>query len=152
MDWAKALSIVFSSALKFFLGPIVGRSVNMEWYYTALFTAIGMMLSVVIVSYLGTYLRDWIASKRDKNKKIFTPSRRKIISIWKKFGIAGVAAITPLLLTPIGGSVVAVGFGVPPKTIIVYMSLAAIFWGIVLTLLVYSGVEGVGMLIKTLVD
>ena len=48
MPWAKYISVVLASMVKFVAGPITGMALGLQWYETALGTVVGMMLSVVI--------------------------------------------------------------------------------------------------------
>lgn len=116
--------------LKFILGPLLGPAFDFPVWLTALLTAIGMMSSVVLFSYLGESIRLIIVSKLKKRKryKVFSKRKRRIIRIWQKFGIKGVAFLTPLVLTPIGGTLIALSFGVRRSQIILYMAISAVFW------------------------
>jgi hypothetical protein len=60
------------------------------------------------------------------------------VRIWKRFGMAGIALLTPLLLTPIGGTVLAVSFRVSRGQLLLYMLISAVFWAVVQTLALYQ--------------
>jgi hypothetical protein len=49
--------------------------------------------------------------------------------------------LTPVILTPIGGTLLAVGFGSPRPKILLYMLISAGFWSVVLTFSIYLGHE-----------
>jgi hypothetical protein len=59
------------------------------------------------------------------------------VNIWRKYGLKGVAFFTPILLTPIGGTILAVSFGESKGKIFLYMLCSAIFWGIILSVAVH---------------
>ena len=61
--------------------------------------------------------------------------------IWQRFGIRGIAFLTPVIFTPIIGTLVALVLGVKRNKILTYMLLSAVVWGIALTLAVY-GIKG----------
>ena len=63
-------------------------------------------------------------------KKQFSKTVRFTIKIWKRFGILGVAILTPLILSPIGGALVAVSFRVETKKTILYMALSHLFFAL----------------------
>lgn len=65
------------------------------------------------------------------------PTRRTAVLI-RKYGLGGVAFLTPLFLTPIGGTIIAVGMGKPKNKIIVFMLISAIGWALVFTALIYG--------------
>jgi membrane protein DedA with SNARE-associated domain len=123
--------------IKFIGGPLSGAAAGLTWIETFIFTVLGMMASVLIFSFLGENAKKRFLSRFRKKKKIlFTPRNRRIVRIWRKYGLKGVAFLTPLLLTPIGGTIVAASFGEPPKRILIYMLVSAIFWGFIFSLFI----------------
>ena len=128
------LSVLLSSSFKFLFGPLQGKAYGLPWLLTAALTAAGMMLSVVVFTYFGQYLKQ----RFFKTKKVFTAANRRKVTLWRKYGIVGVALFTPLLLTPIGGTLVANAFGEKREKIFFWMSIFATIWGILVTLMVYE--------------
>jgi hypothetical protein len=57
--------------------------------------------------------------------------------------LAGVAVLTPLLFTPIGGTIIAVSFGAPKEKILFYMFISASFFAVLFSVAVYSFGEAV---------
>lgn len=128
------LFILLSSSFKFLFGPLQGKAYGLPWPLTAALTAAGMMLSVVVFTYFGQYLKQYSS----KSKRVFSPVSRYKVSLWRRCGIVGVAMCTPLLLTPIGGTLVANAFGEKKEKIFFWMSIFAAIWGVLATLLVYE--------------
>ncbi len=87
-----------------------------------------MMSSVTLFTFLGTKLRVIYQSKFGKPKKIFSKKSRQVITIWSKYGEVGIAFLTPLILTPIGGTLILVSFGTQKRKIFSYMFLSALIW------------------------
>ncbi len=131
---AKYLTVFLSSMVKFIGGPLSGTAFGLSWIETCIFTVLGMMTSVLIFSLLGATIRSRFC-KRKKKRRVFTSRNRRIVYIWRRYGLAGVAFLTPLLLSPILGTVVAASFGEPWRRIFVYMLFSAVFWGITFSLL-----------------
>ncbi len=123
------LSVVAGAMLKFIFGPLAGFSTQLSFVETWLFTVVGMMCSVLLVLVVGTPLRQWLVNRFGQNQKRFTPRKRMIVRIWKSYGLIGIAALTPLILTPLGGSIIAVTLGGKSKIIFGYMFISAVFWG-----------------------
>lgn len=144
-QFSKYLLVIGPSAVKFIWGPLAGPRLHLEIWETALCTTTGMMISVIVFSFLGEKLRNRIAEKQRKRKKyrVFTKKRRRLVRIWKKFGITGVAFFTPLILTPIGGALVASAFGVPRRKILLYMLASALFWSFTLAFALDVGQEAI---------
>jgi len=129
-------SIFLSSMLKFAAGPIIGVAKGLPYYMTALITSLGMMCSVILVAFLGSYTKEYFDKKRRESAKPikFKKRNRTVIQVWQKFGIFGLSMMTPILLTPIGGTLIAVALGVPRKTIIFHMAYSSILWSFAITL------------------
>jgi len=134
----KYLSVFGLSMFKFLAGPLTGLAVGLKMWETMLLTVGGMMASVTILSFLGIELRHKFVARFAGKKKKFSPRSRRTVRIWKRFGLQGVAFLTPLILSPFGGTMIAVGFGETPKRIILYMLTSAIFWAVVMTYIVYQ--------------
>lgn len=136
-ELSRAIPVYFSSMLKFILGPVGGYLAKLNMLTTILTTVAGMMTVVVAFAFFGDLIKKHVINRFFKRKNRFSDQNRKFVKIWKKYGLAGVAALTPLLLTPIGGVLLAVGFGSPRDKLIIYIFISASFWSVTLTLLIY---------------
>ena len=127
----KVATVYFSSMLKFIFGPLGGYAAGFPLIVTILITVAGMMTVVFLFTYFGTWIRIKVIDKLFKKSSRFSSRNRKFVTIWKRYGLVGVAALTPVLLTPIGGTVLAVSSGSPKEKILFYMLVSASFWSIV---------------------
>lgn len=135
----KYLSVYLVSMVKFLWGPLTGISLGLSYFETVLLTVAGMMTSVVVFSVIGKAVSEWYSRRqRAKQKPRFTKKNRRIVQVWTRFGISGVAFLTPLLLTPIFGTIVAALLGAPRKHIFIHMLWSAAFWSATLTLVVFK--------------
>ena len=135
----KYLSVYLISMVKFFAGPLTGVAVGLSYLETVLLTIAGMMTTVIIFSIIGrAFSKWWSKRQRAKNRPMFSKKNRRIIQIWKKFGVVGVAFLTPILLTPIVGTVVAALFGAPRKQIFIHMLWSSVIWSALLNLMVFE--------------
>ena len=130
----KYASVFLLSTVKFLGGPLAGASMGLHFWTTLALTVGGMMTSVFIFSGVG---RAWMQhrqkQRRLRREPIFTKRSRNIIKVFRKFGMAGIAFLTPILLSPIGGTVIATLLGVPQQRIMLHMLWSALFWGVTLT-------------------
>ncbi|WP_238395731.1 hypothetical protein [Pontibacter pudoricolor] len=125
--------------VKFFAGPLTGVAVGLTYFETVLLTIAGMMTTVIIFSVIGrAFSKWWSKRQRAQNKPMFSKKNRRIVAIWNKFGVVGVAFLTPILLTPIVGTVVAALFGAPRKQIFIHMLWSSIVWSALLNLMVFE--------------
>jgi hypothetical protein len=138
MPFGKYFTVIIATAIKFFNGPIAGLLLNLTWWETAVCSIIGMMTTVITVSFLGEQVQMLIAKYRTKKVTLFSKRSRFAVKIWIKLGIWGIAFFTPLLFTPVGGTLLALSFKVPKTKIIFSMLVLALFWGVVLSYIIFN--------------
>ncbi len=117
---------------KFVAGPVFGAVNGMTFLETVITTVLGMMTTVLIITYFGPYIRQlWlnIFGSEKSNKKVFTKRNRRFIFIWRKYGEFGISFLTPVIFSPVIGTLVITTLGGKRKKILSYMLLSATFWG-----------------------
>lgn len=125
----KTITLVYlPSMLKFVFGPIAGYTAGLKLLSTILGTVAGTMTVVFLFSYFGDFMQRRVLNTFFRNRKRFSERNRKFVTIWRKYGITGVAVLTPVLLTPIGGTLLAISFGTPRNKLILYMLISASIW------------------------
>ncbi|WP_026629632.1 hypothetical protein [Dyadobacter alkalitolerans] len=134
----KYLSVALASTLKFFGGPIAGVVLKLTWLETAICSAIGMMFSVFVLTYVGGAIQNFIKQRRKTPPKKFSRTNRIAVNIWKRFGIIGIAFLTPPLFTPLFGPILAVAFKAPRPAIFLWMSASAIIWGLAISYIAHK--------------
>jgi membrane protein DedA with SNARE-associated domain len=132
MLFAKYLGVLLASMFKFVMGPLAAFAVGLNFWEAYLFTVLGMMMSVATFTYLGTFVKNKILARFRKSKKLFNPRNRRVVRIWRSYGLVGVAFLTPLILTPIGGTLIAASFGENKNKIFIYMLISAAVWGVII--------------------
>jgi hypothetical protein len=115
---------------KFIAGPVLGAAAGYSIPEMVLVTILGMMTTVVGLTYLGELLRVQYKNIFKPPKKYFTKSNRRIISIRKKFQPLAIAFIAPLIFSPIGGTIIMNSLGIKKRKILTYMLFSSIFWAI----------------------
>ena len=127
------------STFKFFLGPFTGiYHADLSVFETAILTTLGMMTTVIFITYFGEKIRTYYFKKRGKKASVkMTPRKRKVIKVWHTYGMKGIAFLTPLILTPIGGTIIAVSFGAKKRKIILSMLVSAMIWSVIISLGLY---------------
>ncbi len=130
-DLSKYLVVFGLSMLKFLLGLAAGAGFKLPFLVTAAISILGMMTSVVLfTSFLGKFFHQWAMKTFFKGQKLFTKGNRRKITIWNKFGLFGVALLTPVLFSPIGGAIIANAFGETKERIFIYMLGSAVLWAL----------------------
>jgi hypothetical protein len=131
----KYLVVYGSSMLKFFAGPLLGINSGLSFLETCILTTLGMMTSVFLFTHiLGDKFHGWILKTFNKNPRLFTKKNRRKVKIWRAYGLKGVAFLTPIIFSPIGGTIVANSFGESPKKIYFYMFISSVFWSVTFSL------------------
>ena len=134
----KAIPVYFSCMLKFILGPIGGYAAGLNLVTTILTTVFGMMTIVFLFTFFGDWIKKNIIDRfRKQDKKKSAAKNTRFNNIWKKYGLAGVAFLTPIILTPIGGTLLAVSSGSPKDKIIFYMFISAAAWSVLFSMAIY---------------
>lgn len=133
----KAIPVFLFSMLKFILGPTIGFAARLPFITTVLATIGGMMTTVIAFTYFGEWVRSILFKRFFKNQKKFTPKNRRNVSLWRKYGLTWIAFLTPLFLTPLGGTLLAVSSGSPKERIILFMLVSATAWALIFSSIIY---------------
>ncbi len=136
-EFLKAIPVYLFSMLKFILGPTLGFAARLHFVTTVLVTVAGMMTMVVLFTYFGEWFKAKVWTRFRRDPKALTPGNSRFAGVWKKYGLAGVAFLTPLVLTPIGGTILAVGSGAQREKIIFYMFVSAAVWSLIFSGIIY---------------
>ena len=131
---AKYVSVFLLSMVKFFGGPLTGAALGLNFWQTFGLTVAGMMTSVLLFSIIGTAVSKYYAKNRRLQKKpVFNKKSRRIVKVWQQFGMGGIAFLTPILLSPIIGTILATVLGAKRGQILLHMLWSAVLWGSVFT-------------------
>ncbi|MCR5887636.1 hypothetical protein LRS06_07565 [Hymenobacter sp. J193] len=132
----KYASVFAVSMFKFVAGPVAGVAAGVPVGLTWGLSVAGMMTAVLLISGVGKAWALHLRRKREeKGKPLFSRRSRRIVSIYRRFGMGGIAFLTPILFSPIGGTVIATQLHVPRWRILLHMLWSAMLWGGAFTLL-----------------
>jgi len=130
----KYLTVFLLSMVKFLGGPLAGVSMGLPFSSTLGLTVAGMMTSVAIFSIVGATVSRWYAQRaRLRGRPVFSTRSRRTVRVFRRFGIGGIAFLTPLIFSPIVGTVLATVLGVRRGAILLHMFWSAVFWGTTFT-------------------
>lgn len=143
----KILGLATLSGLKFFLGVPATVAAGYSFIPTMLITSIGGIAGFFVFFYIGEIkwiryyfgkLMDWIFNllgleRAQKQKKKFSKTNRLIVTVKGKYGLIGLALLTPCLFSIPLGSLLAARYFDDNKATIPYMILSIIFSSFVLT-------------------
>lgn len=124
--------------IKFFGGPIAGFLTGIPIEKTIFLSAGGMMLAVTITTIFAKTITTFLEKRQKTKKIIFTKRARFSVKIWQKLGLFGISFLTPVLFTPIGGTLMALSFKANIYKMVAYMLISALFWGYVVSWCIYK--------------
>ena len=93
----------------------------------------GVIVFYYFTSWINTLINKLIPQR--KEKRVFTKGNRRFIKIKSKYGLIGIAALTPILLSIPLGCFLASRFYTGKKTTIPIMLAGIVFWAFVLPLM-----------------
>jgi hypothetical protein len=139
-EFLKILSVFFTCL--FFFGklgvPTAVVLFKYNFWKVMLVSIAGGVSGNIIFTNLSAGIIKWrhnFRLKRGKihRKKIFTRFNRRIIKIKQRFGLAGIAFITPMIGMPVG-ALLAERFFKDKKRVIFYLSISVVFWALTIYL------------------
>lgn len=138
--FVKVLGWWLASIVKFLFTPFVmitnPGSEHWSFIEIILITSSGAALGVFLFYHFGEWiLKHWPFGKG--KKKIFTPTRRRIISLKNKMGIKGLMLVCGLISVPVSAMLCARYFKHDP-TAMAKLILGFCLWSVVLTSLAYA--------------
>ena len=71
--------------------------------------------------------------RRKRKRKVFTPRNRRIIRLWRKFGLIGIATLTPVLFSIPIGTFIITRLEHNHKKILLYLFISITAWSFLLT-------------------
>jgi len=129
----KYLSVYIISMFKFIGGPALGAAYGMNFWETFLITVLGMMTTVFVISFFGVRFRSWIQKKYNIKRKRFTRRNRRIVYLWRQYGEFGVSFFTPVIFSPVIGTLLVTTLGGKRRKVLTYMLISAIFWSLTIS-------------------
>ena len=127
------LGIYLLACLKSIFPPLLGPKAGMSPLEIIAITMAGLMTSVTLFSFLGEKIKRDVLPIFFKKQVKFSPKSRRMVRIWTKYGIIGTCFLTPLVLSPIGGSLLVSTVGAPRKQVFFYMFIFGLFWSVLWT-------------------
>jgi hypothetical protein len=141
------IAVYLGSMFKFIIGPLTGAARDLSFIETVIFTSLGMMTTVFLISLMSDEFRHKLIWRLKRDKRLFTRRNRQIVRLWNRFGLEGIAFLTPVLLMPIGGALIAMSFGGSRIRMYKYMFVSSVFW----SLITCFAVRQVGSLVHSII-
>ena len=114
--------------------PTVIAIYKYNYVLALLSSCIGSVFGTVVFTYLFAGILKWWHNLKEKYfkpkhpKKVFTKFNRRVIRIKHRFGLIGIAILTPIFLSIPIGAFLADRFYKNRKKVITYLSISSICW------------------------
>lgn len=147
----KILSVFVTCSFAFKIGfPTTFMVLDRNFVQVIVVSSGGGIAGNIAFTYLSAAIIKAIHNFRLKRglihrRKVFTTFNRRVIRIKQKFGLAGIAFITPIFLSTPIGAFLAERFFKDKGKIILYLSAATVFWAFALyfiLLFFYDNLKG----------
>ncbi|MBD0383685.1 small multi-drug export protein [Paenibacillus sedimenti] len=124
------VSVIGAGILELWAAIPLGFTLKLHPVTTGVLSALGSILSAIIVIFFGTSLRNWLV-QRFQSKTGGRGSR--MTRIWDKYGIPGLGFLSPLITGAPLGAAIGISFGAEPRKLFIWMTIGIIFWSALLT-------------------
>jgi hypothetical protein len=143
-DVLKVISVLIPCALFGKVGMLSAvAAFKFNFWKIMLVTNAGGIGGTILFTYVSAALLKWWDKlkfkyfRTHKHPKVFTRTNRMVIKAKRRFGLYGVAFLTPILLSFPFGAFIAERFYKDKRKVILALSLAVIFWNLALYFLFY---------------
>ncbi len=128
--WPK-LAIFLTAMVKFSIAALVAMANPRYSFFDVLWTAGGgALLGTYIFTYFGAQIKAWVGRKFPRRRRMSFRNRRRIYRIWYRYGLLGVAMLSPLI-SPMISIGVAYSFQEKPRRILLYVGGFIVFWSLI---------------------
>jgi ABC-type Fe3+ transport system permease subunit len=79
----------------------------------------------------------YVEKEKDGQKKVLSGRYQKLLKVWKRYGLAGIAFITPCIISIPIGTIVANALEPNKRKIFAYMFASVVFWSIAIHSIFY---------------
>lgn len=138
------LTVLLSSVKFAMTFPVVILEFQFGFFKTIFWTNIGGIVGIYFFAYLSQMLIDWWnrtfrpkkkagSAERSGTKKVFTKRNRRIVRIKQRYGLIGIAASTPFLLSIPVGTFLVVRYYRSVKARFLCLILSNVVWSVIYT-------------------
>lgn len=138
--WWEILIVFLLSTVKFVFGAVpTALGMGFSFFEAVTVTSVGGFTGVIIFTFASNKLiegykirkaKKLLSNPNHKSEKKFTRKNRLIVKVKKRFGLLGIALLTPLLFSIPIGCFLAVRYFHNKQRILLYMFGAILFWSI----------------------
>ncbi|GAB4146089.1 MAG: hypothetical protein Fur0041_20560 [Bacteroidia bacterium] len=149
----KFVEVGLIASVKFLLAPFEAERLGLSFYDSLVITTVGGFTGILVFAFAGTVISKWwrhvwatirscfsrksATEIENKPRKKITATKKMIVRIKMRFGLAGIAFITPSVISVPLGVIAAFHLFRNKKKILIYMFISLLFWSVVLNYTAY---------------
>ena len=138
-EWWEIISVFLLSTVKFVFGAVpMALAMGFSFFEAVTVTSLGGITGVILFVTMSDKIIAGLKKRKEKKmkeeyiqpKKIFTRKNKIIIIAKRRFGLMGIALLTPLIFSIPIGCFLAVRYFKDKQRILIYMFGSILFWSI----------------------
>jgi hypothetical protein len=147
ITFLRTLSLFLLTSVKFVVGvPAAYAAMKMTFWELSAFSSISGIFGVACFVFLSDWLFKILGNLKmkyfppketAKKRKVFSKSARRYVSIVRKYGLAGLALLTPTLLSIPIGTILARKFFPNRTKVFFYLSGSVILWAVAISAILH---------------
>lgn len=100
----------------------------------------GNIITIWLLILMTDHVKKWL-QKRKENKGISEKKGKRARAVWKKYGLPGLALLSPILIGSHLGAILAMSFGGTRSKITFWMTLSVVLWSLTMGIASYYGID-----------
>ena len=129
-----SILVLLGSVIKFSMGSLTAIAADLG-LGGSLANIIGGIIGIVLCTYLGSFIQSYfVKTFPNRFGKRFTRSNRFLVRLKQRFGLGGIAVLTPIVLSIPVGVLLALTVTHDKKKIMISMLVSMFFWATLLFL------------------
>lgn len=135
--WIEIL-VVIPAAIALGLDPL----------FVSILAFIGNLATVYLLIFAYQYLYSkWKMFRADEDEVSISKRKKKALHIWNRYGLPGLAFISPLTVGTHFATFVALSLNSKKHLVIMWITLSILVWTVIVTIVSYYGVESLKWLL-----
>ena len=132
-EFLQWLSVIAMATVKVIPALVMAMAYNMKHWEIFVGLATGSFIGVAFFTFFGTRIRRW---RKERNhrlgivKTINYRKARKYKRMWIRFGLPGIAILTPIFFGPAIGALIAVIFERNQGRILLFLGVSILIWSL----------------------
>ena len=120
----------------------IGVAAGLPAIPVTLISCLGNLITIWLLIVLIDRIKHWMHKRREKRGKDSSSKRKqRAAKIWQRYGLPGLAVISPILIGSHLGAILAMGFGAGKKQVAIWMTASIIVWAIAAGVVSHYGLD-----------